>query len=311
MDLGLLLTIVGTGLAIIAFPATYYMGRRNRQKPDLQYVRDFDVLMSADDELGGGQLDLSIKGQNIDQISRTYVALYNKKGDSISGSEIVDSDPLRLESPEDDVILQARLLSQSRPQCGVALMLAGENQKAVRIGFDFLDAGDGLIIEVLHRGNSPIEVMGTIRGASFRDRGRATLTPHVIRTVAAKSLIARVKYRFSGRQKYVGISLLTVLILMIGMSIYSATISFGSATNPIAIADMDLSTLEGQRQFIAAANSAGIQSKKMDNLAIMLIGAPIVSVIFGFYALWYAFRVVIPQTITQNIVSEERKEHAD
>lgn len=30
VDIGLLLTIVGTVLAVVAFPATYYMGRRNR-----------------------------------------------------------------------------------------------------------------------------------------------------------------------------------------------------------------------------------------------------------------------------------------
>jgi hypothetical protein len=54
-------------------------------------------------------------------------------------------------------------------------------QDAVRIGFDFLDAGDGGVIEVIHQENAAPAVRGTIRGASIGTGAkRITLTPAVI-----------------------------------------------------------------------------------------------------------------------------------
>lgn len=65
MDIGFVATMVGAVLAVLALPFTYYIGRRNRQRPDLRYIRDFDVLMSPEDGLAGGNLLLTVNGSDI------------------------------------------------------------------------------------------------------------------------------------------------------------------------------------------------------------------------------------------------------
>jgi hypothetical protein len=308
VDIGLVLTIVGTLLAIVAFPATYYMGRRNRQRPDLCYVRDFDVLMSPDDGLAGGNLGLTIGGHEIERISRTYIALFNRKGDSVSGEDVVASDKLRVTVEHGDRILQARVIAVSRPQCGVSLNLAPSAANIVEVNFDFLDAKDGAILEILHQGASSATIAGTIRGASFHDRGKAELTPNAIRTIAAKSLIARYNHfsKKKGLNRFSFSVMLLLPLMMLGMAaLVFWTFAMNQPSGPISVEGFDFTTLEGQKEFIAAANASGIRPKLADYFVPTLI------IMFGllFCGVTYMYGILItnriPTAITSHIVEVE------
>ncbi|NYD78394.1 hypothetical protein [Arthrobacter cupressi] len=271
-------------------------------------MRDFDVLMSPDDGLAGGKLGVTIGGTAIERISRTYIALFNRKGDSVSGSDIVASDKLRIGVNDGDTILQARILAVSRPQCGFNLALVPPEASMVEVTFDFMDAQDGAILEVLHQGDTTASVGGTIRGATFRDRGKGDLTPSAIRTIAAKSLVARFNHysKKKGQNRFTFSLLLLLPFVMLVLTIFQVWASYSNhASGPIGIEGFDFKTLEGQESFLAAASAAGLHPRGAgDILMVMLIllGMLVVLAFFMYRAL-----VVdrIPKTITSHIVEAE------
>lgn len=311
LDFVVVATVVGTLVALVGLPATYYWGRRNRQRPDLCYVRDFAVLMAPEDGLAGGHLKMTANGQNIKSISRTYVALFNMKGDSVDGSHVVALDPLRLTVEDGDSILQTRIMSQSRPQCAVALNFEEGNDREVYVNFDFLDAKDGVIVEVLHQGSSPVAVKGTIKGATLRDKGRADLTPHVIRALAAKTLWARIKFRFSGKFRIINIATALMTLLLVAMVVTVWVLPRPEATAPIPLTGLDLTTLEGQRQFVADAIKAGVMPKRAIEAFLPFSVIVTVPLLFVAYLWWRLLKPLVPTSITSDIKqADESNEEA-
>lgn len=307
MDVGIIGIIIGTVLALAGFRLTYSMGRRARQRPDLCYVRDFDVLMSPKDELGGGNLRLAVNDHEVKSISRTYIAFFNPNGDAISGKEVVALDPLRLSVGEDDSIQQARVMSQSRPQCGIVLQPLEDDRKTVHINFDFFDAKDGAIVEVLHQGSTPAAVEGTIPGVTFRDRGRADLTPSAIRLVGEKTLPRRFIRRFK-ENKIIGVLTVLLPLITLGLGVYIVSL-FGfpwdRPLEPIPLDGRDLTTLEGQRQFLTDASDAGIRPVFFDNFLILLVVFIIIPVCLTIFSYWNFGRSVVPSNIATDIKQEE------
>lgn len=186
------------------------------------------------------------------------------------------------------------------------MKLDESNLRAVQVTFEFLDANDGVVVEVLHQGSNPVAIEGTIVGASFRDKGTALLTPRALRMVAAKTLPARAKLVFSGRSKYLLIAVIGMLISMSGLAFFTFNeILNNRATAPISIEGMDLTTLDGQRQFVTAASEAKLLSFKADNLWIpmsLMTGLPLLALVA---LTGYALRPAIPTSITHDIVEEE------
>src|SRR5438105_1790882 len=166
MNVNTVLAVVGIAASLIGIPATYYFARRSRQQPLLKYLLDFDVLLNPL-ESHAAEGALTFGGRSIARLSRTYVAIWNERGDTVGGSDVVGSDSLRIALAENDEFLQARVVYVSRRQCGIQVHPSGE---FAEISFDFLDQGDGGLIEVIHQGSTSPTIDGTIRGAMVRRR---------------------------------------------------------------------------------------------------------------------------------------------
>lgn len=221
------LGIIGVLLGIVALPAGVYLGRRNRQVPDLRYAIDHDEIIAPDDWLFTDGLSLRFQGENVARLCRTYVAIWNKRGDTVRGSDIVDSDLLRVVLDESDDVLSARVVAASRKQ-----IEARVDRKAATITFDFLDQGDGFVVEVLHRVPSPPTLTGTIRGAHvMRQKGSANLQ-YAERQAMRKSWWTRYK---SKRNPAARASDLVILV----MGLICATLGFSTLARFQALAGLD------------------------------------------------------------------------
>ena len=81
----------------------------------------------------------------------------------MKGEEIVAHDPLRLRFGGD--ILNVRIRKVSREVLRIRADTSGEIGQTVYCSFEFLDPGDGGVLEVLHTGSAEApECTGTIMG---------------------------------------------------------------------------------------------------------------------------------------------------
>ena len=85
-------------------------------------------------------LSLTLAGHTLKRISRARVALWNARGDTVHGSSIVQSDPLRIALDPTDKAALATIVAMSRPQIEVAVKIDPAHPHEVRLDFDFLDA---------------------------------------------------------------------------------------------------------------------------------------------------------------------------
>jgi len=181
----------------------------------------------------------------------------------------------------------------------------------VEVNFDFMDAQDGAILEVLHQGDSSASVAGTIRGAKFRDRGKAELTPSAIRTIAAKSLVARFNHLSNrkGQNRFTFSVFLLAPLIVFGVTIFQTWTDFSAhASGPIGIGGFDFKTLDGQESFLTAAKEAGLRPRAAGEM----LPVTLILLIAMAGALFFLYRRLIvdriPNTITNHIVEAETAE---
>jgi hypothetical protein len=236
--------LVGIAMSIVGIPLAYFLARRGRQRPDLRYALDFTVLLSPDDGLAAQGLFLSFSGHPIRTVSRSYIAFWNHRGDTVRGSDIVPADPLCISIPEGEKILQARVLFRSRAQISFDLRI-NDDHSAVLIEFDFLDAGDGAVVELVHEGIEEPLIVGTTRGATISYQSQASLEPDFLQSIAKgkpRRLWARIRKNYQNG-----------FLLAASMFILFAGFLLSNPFRPnprlVNVKDYDLSKLEGQAKF--------------------------------------------------------------
>jgi len=252
MDSGALIGIIGILLTIIGIPVTFIVARRSRQRPDLRYLVDFDVLLRPTDQLFDEGLYMTLGPQKIDSLSRTRLAFWNQRGDTVRSADVLESDPLRLQFSSKDQPLQARVITMSRTQISLETTLDSEFESCALINFDFLDAGDGGVVEVIHQGTEKPVLVGTIRGAKSSSKGSANLGPDSI------SRLTEISRSSKRRQFLAAIGLRNFSLLLLAIIPLALFGAFLGSSNPRGILidtkQYNLNTINGQ---VAFATSVG------------------------------------------------------
>jgi hypothetical protein len=141
-----------------------------RTAPELRYRRQTSLVVSSQSEVA--DLEIKFRGSVIPRLVRTRFAMW-LDGDTVLGSSIQRDDPLRI-SAETGEIVDVRVIGTSRRQNGVSTRRQSED--VAQIGFEFLDSGDGAVIDVLHTHNSSPLIKGTVPGLRLKDLGASDLT---------------------------------------------------------------------------------------------------------------------------------------
>ena len=151
-------TIIGTaGAALAAF--LYWRSRIPGiiafQSKDVSMIGDGDAVFPAD-------VTIQYQGTPVPRITSSTVWMWNAGKKTVRGSDIVAHDPLRLRYSAEVLTVSTRKVSRESVRITAD---TSEDRRIVSCGFEFLDPGDGGVLEVLHTGsNEAPECTGTIIG---------------------------------------------------------------------------------------------------------------------------------------------------
>lgn len=245
--------VIAIATFLVGIPLAFWIGKRNRQLPDLRRATGFQRLGKLDRTFGPG-VSASFGGVPLSQVSRSYLALWNHRGDHVDGGAILKDDPLRIEVDEDDAVLQTRLLAQSRPQIGLRTEKVGAQ---THVKFTFLDAGDGGVLEVLHTGRTPARVVGTIPGAKLGSVARAGLGPGARKAVRSTRWQRTKILIKQQRRRIFGWAMVTAGALGLVIGALTSLIDFLREPKLVDPSRYALDTLEGQLEFAKAIRENG------------------------------------------------------
>jgi hypothetical protein len=300
MSLSDILGVLGLLTSLIGIPLTFYFARKGRQRPHLAYATDHTILISPSGDLLDGGLKLLFEGREIASVSRTRIALWSSSGDTVKGVDIVESDPLRIALVDTDKLLQMRVLSLSRKQLGVDLSIDSENPASAILGFDFLDAGDGFMVEVVYEGREPPALRGTIRGATVTNLGKVRLDAVSMDLISIKSTF---------RRYAVGASKKTLAFMLAFPFIFGAipviALMLGSRSEQLVDPkNYDLTTLTGQADFAERVRDIG-GGPALDGWFYGFIASLfILGLLMVTSTIWFTTKRVVPSSVLRERLSE-------
>ncbi|MDF9904525.1 UNVERIFIED_ORG: hypothetical protein OKW15_002481 [Pseudomonas reinekei] len=168
--LGTLLGIAGIVFGLL----TYFW---TRKRTSLGYVhRGEHLLGSASDALPPA-IVVQYNGISIPRLTKSVLIFWNSGENTVLGSDIVAKDPLRFHVGDDGQILSISVLKAGRPVNDFALISPRKVMNEAEFTFNFLDANDGVVVEILHTSTDrQPRIKGTLRGLpqGFRNFGQFT-----------------------------------------------------------------------------------------------------------------------------------------
>lgn len=288
-----ILAVAGLVVSAIGIPLAYVLARRGRKRPLLRYVVDFDQIATPEKGFFGPGVLQSSQGEPVTRISRTCVAIWNHQGDTVRGVDIIPDDKLRIKLPRGDSPLFVRVSSRSRQQNALMARADPNNTTWVLVDFDFLDAGDGGVVEIIHQGDRAPTVLGTVRGAEITLKGKATLTQNALK-LASRSRVVR---SFMTRKIQTLIAAFYIVAMFTIWTVFTSTLS--REPSLVATTGLDLMTLEGQREFAKEVIANGLPISEAGWLQWPMLVAALLMV-----ALFLSGGSSVPRSIVRIIEKE-------
>jgi hypothetical protein len=157
---------VGVLMGILAgLLIALYFYRASRIGPRPSYQLKALRLLAKDERALPEEVEILFKGVSVPRLTKTHLIFWNSGRAMLDGKQIVDADPLRLEFNKDAQVLRARVVSATRKTNEFEVKINDKSPNEVVCHFDYLDVGDGAVIELLHTDEGPYpKVQGTIRG---------------------------------------------------------------------------------------------------------------------------------------------------
>ena len=155
--LGVAIGIVGILIAVVIARRSHIRGRP---------VYQISVLRLVGEEVQALPTTVEIRFNNVRvrRLNKTYFRFWNAGRDTIRGSDIVKHDAITIVFNEDCEILDIAIVKSNRLTNNVHLSRT-DKPNMLQFTFDYLEAGDGILAEILHTSNEPIPVVkGSIVG---------------------------------------------------------------------------------------------------------------------------------------------------
>lgn len=155
----------GSLIAIIGLIISLLIYRASRIGPRPVYQFRALRLIGKEERALPEEVEIRFKNRTVPQLTKTHVILWNSGNATLYGREITEGDPIRLEFSEGDEILRVRVIKLTRKLNKLTSEIDSNSPNKVICSFDYLEAGDGAVIELLHTAEERYpRVLGTIRG---------------------------------------------------------------------------------------------------------------------------------------------------
>jgi len=156
--LGSIIGIIGIVIGIYL-----YYSSRIRAKPVYQFQSR--KLIGRPKGVLPDEVEIYFNKQLVSNLRLSYIVFWNAGTMSISGSDIVQLDPVRIELEPGSEILKIKISKVSRSVINFDVIKDNIQPHIANISFDYLDPNDGATLEILHTGESiNPKVLGTIKG---------------------------------------------------------------------------------------------------------------------------------------------------
>ena len=132
-------------------------------------------------------LDIRYDQEPIESLTVTRIPFWNAGSSVVDNDDIADGDKLGVVAKEGCEILDASVVLTNNKVNQFACDRDG-NGAIATLGFDFVNPGDGALLQVIHTGRASedLEVRGTVKGGRLASSGR--ITPLSPRTRVAMTL---------------------------------------------------------------------------------------------------------------------------
>lgn len=164
---GALIGLVTFGLSAVL---SIYLYRKALPVSRMDYASNSAAVIGEPHSSFKDDLEIRYCGKPVDRVTSLIAVVWNNGNQTINGSQVVDSDPLRIMLPDGVTILRAGVISATRPVVEANIEVDAPRSWA-KLRFDFLDPGDGVAVVVLHTGSLlPPALGGTVRGLAAGPR---------------------------------------------------------------------------------------------------------------------------------------------
>lgn len=133
---------VVVGIVGILVGVTY---GRTRGRPVYKQIGNTVVTASSEE-----QITVQHAGKNVPRVTRTKVAFWNRGRKTLEGSDIVVDYPIRFQFPDEDTKILAVTTLRRSDEANNFNATIDNDGSSILITFDYLDQGQGGLIEVLH-----------------------------------------------------------------------------------------------------------------------------------------------------------------
>jgi len=149
-------------LAIASIFVSVILYLRSRKEKILVYTsRGFNLIHNSVVRIPG--LSVRYENANIDTLTLTKVAFWNKGRGTINNADIAPTDRLSISPQEEVRILNAGIAYQSLTANNFSLE---KSRHGIIVNFDYIDFHQGVIIDVYHTGQNSGSILfgGTVKG---------------------------------------------------------------------------------------------------------------------------------------------------
>lgn len=167
-----LVILLGTAALALAV-ALFVFGRR---RPTLRYAV-WGINLISDIDARVPSVELLYSGRKVSTVSVSKISLWNSGREAIRSGDLSARDPLRLVLANGAQLLAVTTLAQSNNAIGLKADTM-DGGRSARLSFDFLNAYDGGVLQVVHDDSNPVNLwlQGSLVNASGPTRA-AALTP--------------------------------------------------------------------------------------------------------------------------------------
>lgn len=168
---------LGTLLGIVSLVVGAITYLWTRKRTSLGYVHSGEHLLGSASNALPPAIVVQYNGMSIPRLTKSVLIFWNSGENTVLGSDIVATDPLRFHVGDDGRILSISILKASRSVNDFGFLPIGNSMHEAAFDFNFLDRNDGVVVEILHTSTDrKPSIKGTLRGLpqGFRNFGQFT-----------------------------------------------------------------------------------------------------------------------------------------
>lgn len=153
----LILAIASIIITIITY------SRSKKKKKAAQIKRNFALISKTISAIPG--LEITMGEEQINNLTLTYLAIWNNGSDILNYEDFAHSDPLKITVKDPYKIFMFEV-DFIKDKCNNLLVKSSEDRRAILISFEYLNKYDGFVLKIYHNGlkEEDVEVHGTIKG---------------------------------------------------------------------------------------------------------------------------------------------------